>query len=455
MVGAPAGPGLDHLPRTGGAAIGRRPRPAVPGGRARGSPAAAREPAHQIGAGRVRARAVRRSGSRRGKLDPVDVSGLDAGQRESRARELVEQETGKPFDLASTGGFRHLLLRLGEEEHILVLTSHHLITDGWSLGIMVADLGALYAQHRTGIQAQLPELSVQPADYAAWQRKRVNDGALEDGLDYWAKQLASLAELDFPTDRPRGEQQPRAGELTRPLSGATLAAVDQLAAAHGVRRFVVLLAGFLVVLGRHTGQQDIAIGSVFSGRTRSEIEPLIGFFANTLVLRGDLSGAPTFQELIGRCHRLVTDALAHQDVPFALVVDALGPERTPGRNPLFQVSFSMLPGSWWAPVTPGWRTSRWTTSRCRSPARGSTWPSSWRRGSTGRSDSQRSSRRTCSSRHDRRLVVHLSELLEHAAAEPGVRCSNSACCRRPKRPHCWSSAPPARYRTAPREWCPS
>ncbi|HEX6076506.1 MAG TPA: amino acid adenylation domain-containing protein [Micromonosporaceae bacterium] len=256
--------------------------------------------------------------------------------------EWLTTETRRPFDLEHGPLFRSRLARLATDEHLLLLTMHHIVGDGWSLSVMNRELGELYDAARSGTAGGLPALDVQAADHAAWQRRWLSGERLERELGHWHETLRDVPTVDFPTDRPRPVQPTGAGAvLTQPLPGPLATELRDLARREQVSFLAVLLAGFLVVLHRYTGQPDLTVGSVFSGRTRSETEPLVGFFANTLVLRTSLAGEPTFQDLVQRCNATVLDATAHQEVPFGLVVDALNPERVPGRNPLFQISFTL------------------------------------------------------------------------------------------------------------------
>ncbi|MER7009383.1 amino acid adenylation domain-containing protein, partial [Dactylosporangium sp. NPDC000555] len=264
-------------------------------------------------------------------VTPVAEAGLD---------DWIRTATDRPFDLATAPLLRTELAGVGPDDHVLLLVLHHVIADGWSLGILCTELSALLSAP-AGTDP-LPPLSIQPADHAAWQRRRLSGTALDEQLHFWRRTLDGIGTLEFPADRPRPAQPTGAGALlARPLPDGLAQRLRALAAAERVSFLAVLLAGFLTVLHRHTGQDDLAVGSVFSGRTRSEIEPLVGFFANTLVLRTSLAGDPTFRELVRRCHDTVLGASAHQEVPFGLVVDALRPDRVPGRNPLFQVSFTL------------------------------------------------------------------------------------------------------------------
>ncbi|MGE5828792.1 MAG: non-ribosomal peptide synthetase [Micromonosporaceae bacterium] len=254
------------------------------------------------------------------------------------AREHIQTEADRPFDLTTVGLFRAELIRLADRDHILTMAVHHIIADGWSIGILTQELATLYNG------TPLPPLTIQPADVAVWQRTSLR---LNDQLTYWRNRLDGLPALDLPADRPRPAVRSGSGAgLSADIDAALGAAVADLARAEEVSFLAVLLAAFLVVLARYTGQEDLVVGSVFGGRTRSEVEPLVGYFASTLVLRTSLAGDPDFRALVGRCHDTVLGASAHQDVPFSVVVDALNPAREAGRNPLFQVSFSFQPASW-------------------------------------------------------------------------------------------------------------
>jgi hypothetical protein len=257
----------------------------------------------------------------------------------------VTEQIRRPLDLATGPVFRTALARLAPDEHVLVLVAHHIVADGWSVGILTSELTRLYAA-KTGIttQAQLPDLAVQPADHAAWQRARLDDDELGRQLDRWRTTLANLPTLDFPTDRPRPAHPTGAGaRIDRPLPDNLSAAAHRYARDNHVSFLAIHQAALLTVLHRYTGQTDLPIGSIFSGRTHTDIEPLVGYFANTVVLRTRLDGDPTFAELIHRCHETVLEASTHQDIPFSLIVDTLQPDRIPGRNPLFQTSLTLQP----------------------------------------------------------------------------------------------------------------
>ncbi|HJX28948.1 MAG TPA: amino acid adenylation domain-containing protein, partial [Thermoanaerobaculia bacterium] len=274
-------------------------------------------------------------------LPLVDLSGLPEGWRETEAHALAGQEAGRPFDLARGPLLRGVLLRSGGEEHVLALTMHHIASDGWSMGILVREVTALYAAFSEGRPSPLPELPVQYADFAVWQRSWLHGEILENEISFWRRQLAGLPPLlDLPTDRPRPTVQSYRG-TSRPvrLPAALARQAEALARREGATLFMVLLAGFQTVLSRYSGKQDLAVGTPVAGRNRIEIEELIGFFVNTLVLRGDLTGQPTFRELLGRVRETSLAAHTHQDVPFERLVQELAPQRNLGHAPLFQVMF--------------------------------------------------------------------------------------------------------------------
>jgi len=275
-------------------------------------------------------------------LPVTDLSGIaDAEEREAAAVRHCTEEARRPFDLGRGPLLRASLLRLGAEEHILLLTTHHIVSDGWSAGVMVGEVGRLYEAFSEGRESPLAELAVQYTDYAVWQREWLGGELLAGQLEYWRQELAGLAPvLELPTDRPRPVVQSYAGasasyELGEELSGR----LRELARAEGVTLFMLLLAGFEALLWRYTGQTDVVVGTDVAGRTREEVEGLIGFFVNQLVLRTNLSGELTFRELLGRVRQVCLGAYEHQEVPFERVVAALRPERELGQHPLFQVKF--------------------------------------------------------------------------------------------------------------------
>ena len=219
---------------------------------------------------------------------------------------------------------------------------HHAVSDGWSIGILIRELSALYGSFRLGEPSPLAEPVVQYADYAAWQRNLLEDEGLEAQFKYWTRQLAGVPRLELPTDRPRRPiASHRGGERTAMLPNATLEALRALGRGEGATLYITLLAAFQVLLHRYSSQEDIAVGSPIAGRTRPELEGLIGFFVNTLVLRGDLSGDPAFRELLRRVRRTAIEAYTHQDVPFEKLVSVTHADRDSSRAPLFQVMFAL------------------------------------------------------------------------------------------------------------------
>ncbi len=273
----------------------------------------------------------------------ADLTDFRAETREEEAARLATAEANRPFDLAQGPLFRAKLLRLREEEHVLIVTMHHIVSDGWSIGILMRELAALYGAFRLGRPSPLPELPIQYADYALWQQEWQTGDELQRQLDYWKNQLAGIPALvELPTDRPRS--------AARSLRGASLSAVPPLGLLeklHALARserstlFMTLLAAFQVLLSRYSGQEDIPVGSPIAGRTQIETEELIGFFVNTLVLRGNLSGDPSFRQLLARVRETALEAYAHQDLPFEKMVEELRPVRALNQTPLFQVVFQL------------------------------------------------------------------------------------------------------------------
>ena len=276
-------------------------------------------------------------------LPVVELQGLDEGEREAEVRRLAAEEAQRPFDLARGPLLRVCLLKLGEEDHGLLVTLHHIVTDGWSLGVFIRELSALYQAFSTGRPSPLAGLPIQYADFAAWQRGWLQGAVLEGQLGYWQEQLAGAPSLlELPTDRPRpAVQSSRGASAVFTLEAELTQGLKALSQRAGVTLFMTLLGAFMVLLARYSRQEDIVVGSPTANRTHSQTEGLIGFFVNTLVLRADLSGDPPFEELMGRVRRVALEAYAHQEVPFERVVEALQPERTLSHSPLFQVLFAL------------------------------------------------------------------------------------------------------------------
>ncbi|OUL18944.1 hypothetical protein BV372_33785 [Nostoc sp. T09] len=275
-------------------------------------------------------------------LPIINLDELSENERENTTQQLIFEETQRPFDLAVEPLLRIKLLSLSEQEYILLFTMHHIISDGWSKGVLIRELATIYTEFVENKPSSLPELPIQYADFALWQREWLQGEQLQTQLDYWKQQLGGeLPVLALPTDRPRPAVQTFAGKtLSFVLPNSLTEELKFLSKQEGVTLFMTLLAGFKTLLYRYTDQADILVGSPIANRNRSEIENLIGFFVNTLVLRTDLSGNPSFGELLKRVREATLGAYAHQDLPFEKLVEELQPERNLSRTPLFQVMFA-------------------------------------------------------------------------------------------------------------------
>ena len=282
--------------------------------------------------------------SRLVELEVIDLSQRAAAKRDREVQSLLNDRVQRPFNLLSDLMLRAALVRLEREEHILLLITHHIASDGWSSGILSRELSVFYEAFSASKPSRLADLPLQYADFAIWQRQWLQGTVLEEKLSYWRMQLDGAPPLlELPTDRPRPVIQTFRGDrkslvLSKPLTEA----IKKLGRQEGTTLFMTLLGAFQTLLYRHTGQDDIVVGTPIAGRNRAEIEALIGFFVNTLVLRTDLSGNPSFRELLVRVRRMALDAYAHQDLPFEKLVEELRPERDVGRTPLFQVFFNTL-----------------------------------------------------------------------------------------------------------------
>ncbi|HSF40688.1 MAG TPA: amino acid adenylation domain-containing protein [Thermoanaerobaculia bacterium] len=272
-------------------------------------------------------------------LPVVDLGALPAGEGEREATRLTALEAAHPFDLAAGPLLRAGLLRLGEGEHLLLATLHHIVSDGWSMGILIRELGAAYQALAAGTSPVLPELPVQYADWAVWQRQWLQGDVLEAQLAYWRRQLGGdVAVLELPADRPRPAVATFQGSHRSAAFPTALAeSLEALSRREEATLFMTLLAAFDVLLARLTGQTDVPVGTPVAGRSRGEVEGLIGLFLNTVVLREDLAGDPPFRALLARLRGTALDAFAHQDVPFERLVEDLQPRRTLNQTPLFQV----------------------------------------------------------------------------------------------------------------------
>ncbi|MFP2903105.1 condensation domain-containing protein, partial [Corallococcus sp. 4LFB] len=271
----------------------------------------------------------------------TSLEGLPEAQRESEVRALAKAESLRAFDLSQGPLFRATLLRLSETEHVLVLVMHHIVSDGWSMDVLVREVAALYGAYVEGRESPLPELPVQYADYAAWQRGWLQGEVLEGQLAWWRQQLEGAPHaLELPTDRPRPAVQRFHGANASLLLPKALGeALSTLGRQEGATSFMVLLAAWQVLLARYSGQQDVSVGTSIAGRNRTELEGLIGFFVNTLVMRTKLEGSASFRQVLRQVKETTLGAYAHQEVPFEKLVEELKPERDLSRSPLFQVSF--------------------------------------------------------------------------------------------------------------------
>ena len=277
-------------------------------------------------------------------LPIIDLRQYEPAEQETQVQKLLQQESQRPFDLASDLMLRGCLLQLAPQEHILLLVMHHIASDGWSMGILWEQLTQLYQAFLDGKPNPLETMSIQYADYAVWQREWLSGEVLDKQLNYWLQQLEGANPvLELPTDRPRPAIQTYRGASQSFNLDPTLSdQLQQLCRREGATLYMTLLAAFQILLYRYSGQADIIVGSPIAGRNRVEIEGLIGLFLNTLILRTDFSGNPSFRQLLQQVRRTTLDAYAHQDLPFDKLVEEINPERSLSYNPLFQVLFNML-----------------------------------------------------------------------------------------------------------------
>ena len=280
-------------------------------------------------------------------VQPVDLRDWPVDNREAEAARMIAEDARSPFDLARGPLFRTQLLRLDEDEYALQLTLHHIISDGWSMPILVNEFSELYRGFKRGRPSELQELPIQYADYSVWQRQWLSGEVFETQISYWKRQLGgSLPVLNLPLDHSRPPVLTYRGssyEFTLPEQLA--ASLKMMSRQEGVTLFMLMLAAFKALLYRYTGERDILVGTPIANRKQAEIEGLIGFFVNTLVLRTDLSDEPGFRDLLTRVRETALGAYAHQDVPFEQLVETLQPERDSSRSPIFQVMFMMEHGA--------------------------------------------------------------------------------------------------------------
>jgi Condensation domain len=272
-------------------------------------------------------------------LPLTDLAHLPPPARNEEMRRLIAAEAARPFKLEAGPTFRTALLRLGADEHVLLLSLHHIVADGWSLGILVRELIVLY--ETGGAPSSLPALPIQYADFAVWQRQWLQGEVLKKQLDYWRRQFDDLpSELELPTDYPRRAVQSfRGGREFISLDEKSSKELKELGQREGATLFMTLLAAFQLLLHQYTGQDDIVVGSNIANRNRGAVEKLIGFFVNNIVLRTSLAGNPTFRELLARTRDVTFGAYAHQDVPFEMLLESIRPQRREHLVPPFQVMF--------------------------------------------------------------------------------------------------------------------
>ena len=277
-----------------------------------------------------------------------DLRGLEEGARAERIREEVRKEEEKPFDLTQGPVLRMKLLRTGDQEHILLRTMHHIVSDGWSEGVFNREFEILYAAYREGRENPLKPLGVQYADFVVWQRERLEGGALDEGLKYWKEQLEGIPErLELPTDRPRPAMQTFGAELSHmSLSKELTVGLKRVSQESQATLYMTLLAAFGVLLSRYSGQDDIVVGTPIANRQDAQLEEMIGFFVNTLVMRVRVKRGASFRELLGEVRRTALAAYEHQDIPFERLVGKLSPERSLDRTPVFQVTFALQNAPW-------------------------------------------------------------------------------------------------------------
>jgi amino acid adenylation domain-containing protein len=277
-------------------------------------------------------------------LPLIDLAGLDEEEREAASRRLMVSEFRRRFDLATAPLIRTTLLRLREDEHLLLVTMHHIASDGWSIGVFMRELAALYGAYCSGSVSPLEELSVQYADYTSWQREWLQGETLQTQLSYWGRQLEAVPlTAELPADHPRPPVRTYRGESeSLPLPTTLVKALRELSRSEGVTLFMTLLAAFKALLHRYTSETDILVGSPIANRGRGETEELIGFFVNTLVMRTEVTGHLRFRELLARVREVTLGAYAHQDLPFERLLEEVQPDRDLSRTPLFQVFFNML-----------------------------------------------------------------------------------------------------------------
>jgi hypothetical protein len=294
-------------------------------------------------------------------LPLVRLEHLPESLRAEVAQRVAGAESRRTFDLTRGSLLRVTLLRLGSDDHVALLTMHHIISDGWSLGIFMSELSALYEAYVAGRPSQLEELPIQYADFTLWQRDWMQGEVLAQQLDYWRRQLdGANAYMELTPDRPRPAVRTYVGAMqSLTVAASRTEALREIGRQEGATLFMTLLAAFVILLHYHTGREDVLVGTDIANRNRREIEGLIGFFVNHPVLRVDASGNPTFRALLGRVREVALGAYEHQDVPFEKLVEATRAPRVPGRTPLFQVLFVLQNSPLPVRGLPGLEVSPW------------------------------------------------------------------------------------------------
>ncbi|HEX3585773.1 MAG TPA: condensation domain-containing protein, partial [Candidatus Angelobacter sp.] len=277
------------------------------------------------------------------RLPVMDLRRLVPDEREEQARKVLAEEAGRAFDLSRAPLFRGVLVRMEEAEHVLALTLHHSICDEWSLGVLMEELEKLYEAYGSGEDSPLPELAMQYGEYALQQREGLRGEKFQQQMEYWKRQLDEMPQvLELPTDHVRQAQQSfRGSMLDQNLRSDLLEGLSALGRAEGASLFMTLLAAYQVLLMRYSGQEDFGVGTSIANRSRTNTHELIGFFLNTLVIRTNLGGDPTFREVLRQVRQTALSGYEHQDLPFEKLVEELAPDRDISRNPLIQVMFTV------------------------------------------------------------------------------------------------------------------
>ncbi len=276
-------------------------------------------------------------------LKITDLRALSKPTALEEARRLATDEANRPFALARPPLFRSRLVRVADDEHVFLLNLHHLITDGWSMGVLTRELGELYSAAVTGSESRLADLPIQFADFAFWQRQRAENVSAPEVLEYWRRTLDGFVPFDLPSDRPRPAIQSfRGRHHAVRLSAELSAALREFSRSERATLFMTLAAGFKTVLAARSNRTDVVVGSTFSERDRTELEGLIGYLVNLVVLRTELAGDPSFRRLVARVRETTLGALTHREVPLSALLRMLGVQRDPARNPLVQIEFSLF-----------------------------------------------------------------------------------------------------------------